>query len=261
MAATTYKHYHDEECDIKHLVESHFSAGSVSIREESMAEPTKRLHKVFSSGLVKGDSLLVMSVGAMVYPLFSASNVFSNIYVMDTTDASVKHFKQWLEKGDEATDWSDASKLVCQLEGNPDAWKEKEEQARRAVKGVFKYNLVDGCCNLSVVVPPVDCVLIAYHFNVSCKTKEDFKNSLKTFTSWLKIGGHLVLFIALNMTFYRVGHCKFTALTVDEKFVREEVTNAGFTIEKEEIIPTSIENDLVNYKNFFFLIAQKERNV
>ncbi|XP_069804475.1 nicotinamide N-methyltransferase-like [Dendropsophus ebraccatus] len=260
MPYTALKHHHDKECCVKTLVESHFSHGDVSIIEEATVEPAKRLHEVFSSGLVKGDSLLAMNVGAMVYPLFSASNVFKNIYVVGVTESSVNHFKEWLEKGDKATDWSFAAKLVCQLEGNPDGWLEKEEQVRRAVKGVYVYNLFDDKPKDSVPIPPVDCLLSVFLFNVICQTKEDFMHNLKTFTSWLKIGGHLVFIITLNMTFYRVGEHKFSATTVDEMFVREAVTKAGFIIEKDEVMPTSVENDLVDYKNILFLVTKKVRN-
>ncbi|XP_056397733.1 nicotinamide N-methyltransferase-like [Hyla sarda] len=257
MSCTNLKHYHEEDHNAKDFVETHFSHGDVSIIEESTVEPAKRLHELFSSGLVKGDKLLHISVGAMVYPLLSASNVFKNIYVMDATDTSVNHFKQWLKKGDGATDWSFASKLVSQLEGNVDGWKEKEEQVRRAVKDVFKYNLFNDSSTGSVAIPQVDCVLTVFIFNVICKTKEDFKKSLKTFTSWLKVGGYLVFFITLNMTFYRVGNQKYSTLTVHEKFVREAVTNAGFAIEKDEVLPTSVENDIVDYENMLFLVARK----
>ncbi|KAG8568488.1 hypothetical protein GDO81_014019 [Engystomops pustulosus] len=201
-----------------------------------------------------------MNVGGMIYPLFSASNIFKEIYVMDCTEASVKHFMQWLEKGHEATDWSFASKYVCQLEGNKDGWEEKEEQVRRAVKGVFKYDLFDTASNNLLVIPQMDCVVTVFLFNVISKTKEDFKKHLKNLTSWLKIDGHLVLFLTLNMTFYRVGDHKFHTLTVNEKCVREVVTNAGFVIEKEEVFSTSVKSDLVDYKNMFFLVARKVKN-
>ncbi|XP_069804187.1 nicotinamide N-methyltransferase-like [Dendropsophus ebraccatus] len=260
MANTSHKSYFDEEHNPKDLLESHFSQEDVEIIDETMKEPAKRLHEVFSSGLVKGKTLLNVSIGSMVYPLISASNFFSDIYVIDTTDASVNHFKQWLKKGDEATDWSFVFKLVCQLEGNPAGWKEKEEQVRRAIKRVDLYNPFDSACTDSVVLPQLDCVIMVFLLQVICKTKEDFRKNLKTFTSWLKIGGHLVSLFAINMTFYRVGEQKFSSLTMDEKFMREELANAGFEIVKEEILPTSIETDLVDYKNFYFSVVRKVRN-
>ncbi|XP_069804379.1 nicotinamide N-methyltransferase-like [Dendropsophus ebraccatus] len=268
MADTTCKHYLDKDFNAKDLVQTHFSLGTVSIVTENVIGPAKLLHEVFSSGLVKGDSLLVMGAGATVPPLLSAIKVFKNIYILDVSESSVNYFKQWLEKGAGAADWSSVSKLVCQLEGNAatllgsaiGGWKDKEDGVRGAIKGVYTYNLSDGASNDSVVIPDVDCVLMVYFLHAISKTKEEFRVYLKTLTSWLKIGGNLVSFFPLNMSFYRVGSHKYFALTTDEKFVREELVNAGFVIKKEEMIPTSIKSDIVDYKNFYFVIAQKVRN-
>ncbi|XP_056397732.1 nicotinamide N-methyltransferase-like [Hyla sarda] len=222
--------------------------------------PCRTWRAVNRRGHVKGDSLLEMGAAGMVFPLFSASNVFKNIYVMDTTNTSVRHIKKWLEKGDEATDWSHAAKLTCELEGNADGWQEKEEQVRRAVKGVFRYNLSDEGSKESVPIPKVDCVLMVYFLNGVCRTKEDFKVNLKTFTSWLKVGGYLVFFIALNMTFFKIGDHKFSTLAVNEKFVRKAINNAGFVIEKDKIIPTSVESDNVDYEDLHFIVARKVKD-
>ncbi|XP_066461816.1 indolethylamine N-methyltransferase-like [Eleutherodactylus coqui] len=207
--------------------------------------------------MVKGKRMLASSVGGIIYPLFSASKYFKEIYVIEFTDASVKHFNQWVENGDEATDWSFAAKFLSQLEGNEDGWEEKEEQTRTAVKEVFKYDLLDSNSTKLVAIPEVDCFLTVFLFNVICKTKEDFKNNLKIFTSSLKIGGHMVLILALDMTCYRVGDHKFSTLTVNEKFVKKVLTSTGFVIVKEVIMPTSKENDLVDYKNMVCMVAQK----
>ncbi|KAG9463098.1 hypothetical protein GDO78_022442 [Eleutherodactylus coqui] len=117
MSYTSYKDYHAAELNFKELVESHFSHGDVSIIEESMCEPMKQLHDVFSSGLVKGNSMLALNIGGIIYPLFAAK-CFKEIHVVELTDASVKHFNQWLNNGDEATDWSFAAKFHSKLEGN-----------------------------------------------------------------------------------------------------------------------------------------------
>ncbi|KAM4015607.1 nicotinamide N-methyltransferase-like [Anomaloglossus baeobatrachus] len=260
MASDPLLDYTGELLQVKDFVESHFSYGEISIIEENVGALLKRLHDLFSSGKVKGDTLLDMSAGGVLFPIFSACDVFKKIYVMNFTDSSDIHFKKWLEKKEGATDWSFVSKRVCQLEGKADGWQEKEEQVRKAIEGVVKFDITTGSV-ASVVLPQVDCVMSAYLFNAICHNKEDITRNLKTLTSWLKVEGHLVFMIALNMSFYRVGQHKFAALTVDEKFVKESVTKAGFVIEKEEVIPTSVESDIVDYKNLLFLVARKERSL
>ncbi|XP_063775385.1 nicotinamide N-methyltransferase-like [Pseudophryne corroboree] len=261
MASSSLKHYHDKDFKAKEFVETHFSHGEIGIIEDSMVQPVKILHELFSSGQVKGEILLDVSAGAILYQLLSASNVFKEIYVMDFTDANIKHFKQWLEKGEDATDWSFASKRVCELQGNRDGWQEQEEKVRRAIKNVMKWDIFENSCIDPQLVPMADCVISLLILNIISKTKEDFQKNVKSFTSRLKIGGHLLLFTVLDMTYYRVGQHKHFILTVDEAFVREAVINTGFVIEKADLWCNRVESYFADYKHKFFILARKEREV
>ncbi|XP_063785315.1 nicotinamide N-methyltransferase-like [Pseudophryne corroboree] len=259
MAASSYKYYNDEDFNAKKFVESHFSDGKVSITEESVGFPIKILHGLFSSGQVKGNTLLDISSGALVYQLLSASNVFKEIYVMDFTDANIRHFRQWLEKGKEATDWSYASKQVCQLQGNSAGWQEQEEKVRRAVKSVVKWDIFGSGCADPLLVPRADCVLSLWIINIISKTREEYQRNLASATSWLKVGGYLLLFTGLNMTFYTLGQHKYFILPLDEAFVRESVTKAGCVIEKVELLRNKVSTDKVDYDHLLFILARKER--
>ncbi|XP_075056713.1 nicotinamide N-methyltransferase-like [Mixophyes fleayi] len=259
MASSTHKHYHDEDFDAKGFVEAHFSHGNVLIIEENVGFPMKILHDLFSSGQVKGNILLDISIGSIVYQLFSACNVFKEIYVVKFTDANIKHLKKWLEKGDEATDWSFAAKRVSRLQGNRDGWKEQEEKVRRAMKSIVEWDIFENSCIDPLLVPQVDCVLSLWILNVISKTKEEFQRNLKNFTSRLKIGGYLVLFSPVNMTFYRVGQHKFFHLAVDENFIKESVIKAGFIIEKMDLKASMVKCDLLDYDHVCFILARKER--
>ncbi|XP_063775383.1 nicotinamide N-methyltransferase-like [Pseudophryne corroboree] len=245
----------------KEFVETHFSHGEIDIIEECMGQPVKILHELFSSGQMTGQILIDISVGAVIYQLLSASNVFKEIYVMEFTDANIKHFKKWLEKGEDATDWSFTSKLVCDRQGNRDGWQEPEEKVRRAIKNVVKWDIFKNSCIDPQLVPIADCVISLWIINVISKTKEEFQRNVKSFTSRLKIGGHLLLFTVLDMTYYRVGQHKHFILTVDEAFVRESVVNAGFVIEKTDLWNATVESDIVDYKHMLFILARKEREV
>ncbi|XP_066463531.1 nicotinamide N-methyltransferase-like [Eleutherodactylus coqui] len=259
MPYTVLKHCLSEEWNAKDFLETHFSHGDVYHTEDSTVQPLKRLHELFSSGLVEGDIMLESSAGGMVSPLFSASKYFKEIYVMEFTDASVNHFKQWLENSDEATDWSYPAQLVSGLEGNEDGWKEKEEQARRAVKKVFKYDLLDCNSKNSVAIPEVDCVLTVYQFNIICQTKEDFKHNMKILTSRLKVGGCLVFFHALNMTFYQAGRHKFSSLALDEKIIEKVLNDLSLDMVKKEIIPAVKEHENADYTAVLFAVARKAK--
>ncbi|XP_069829599.1 indolethylamine N-methyltransferase-like [Dendropsophus ebraccatus] len=257
MASSTLKHYHDEEFDSKLFNETFFSHGGISIIEENMVYPAKILHDLFSSGEVKGEILLDISMGSIMYQLISASNYFKDIYVLEFTDANLKHFKKWLAKEEGATDWSFACQKVCEFEGIGDMSKEKEDQVRRKIKEVIKWEDYEKSCMSPQLVPEVDCVLSLWVLIPISKTKKDFQRNLKEFTSRLKIGGHLILFVGLNMTFYKMGKHKYCFLSVDEDFVRESVIKAGLVIEKVDSLPRKVDTDIVDYKHLLFVLARK----
>nr|DBA16573.1 TPA: hypothetical protein GDO54_003952 [Pyxicephalus adspersus] len=118
MSGTTHKHYHDEDLDAKEFVNTHFSHGKIDIIEENMGFPIRISHELVSTGQLKGEKILDISIGSVIYQLFSISNICKEIHVVQLTNASFKHFKQWLENDKGATDWSYTSKRVCHLESN-----------------------------------------------------------------------------------------------------------------------------------------------
>ncbi|XP_068128353.1 indolethylamine N-methyltransferase-like [Hyperolius riggenbachi] len=255
------KSYHDEALDAKVFVESHFSHGQIAMIEENVVFPLRVLHKLASKGVLKGSKMIDLSIGATAFQLFPVCNIYKEIYVMEFTDSNIEHFKLWLDKDEKATDWSFSAKRACQLEGNKQDWKKKEDQARQAVKGVFKW---ENCQTNPIdpkLVPEVDCVLSIYVLSVVCKTKEEFQNGLKNAVSRLKMGGHLVLFTPLNMSFYRVGKNRFFVLTMDEKTLQELVINAGFVIEKSGSMKSVEKCDLVDYSHMCYVLACKVKEV
>ncbi|XP_040182030.1 indolethylamine N-methyltransferase-like isoform X2 [Rana temporaria] len=257
MSETIHKHYHDDDFDAKELVNTHFSHGKISIIEESMGFPTRIIHELASTGQLKGDKLLDISIGSLIYQLFSVSNIYKEIYVVQMNDDSFTHFKQWMDKDDKATDWSQCTKRVCHLEGNRQEWTEKEDQVRKVIKGVYKWDNHETNGLDPRVVPQVDFVLSLWILNVVSKTKEDFQRNLERFTSRLKLGGQVLLFVVLNMTFYKVGSHRYFCLTLDETEVQELVIKAGFIIEKSSVIKAVEPNDIVDYSHMGFVLARK----
>ncbi|XP_066460919.1 nicotinamide N-methyltransferase-like isoform X2 [Eleutherodactylus coqui] len=258
MASSTLKHYYDEEFDPKLLDETHFSHGNIPIIEENVVYPVRILHELFCSGKVKGDTLLDVSIGGSVYQLMSASNCFKEIYVMNFTDCNINHFKKWLETEEDATDWSFVFKKVCEFEGNSDKWQEKEEQVKKAIKRVIKWENFENSAVKPQLLPTVDCVLSLWQLDGVSKTKEEYQSNMKKFTCSLRPGGQLILFSAVNMSHYMVGKHKFFILPLERDFIRESVTNAGFDIEKEDYLSRKVITDIVDYDGLLCILARKQ---
>ncbi|XP_040182032.1 indolethylamine N-methyltransferase-like [Rana temporaria] len=234
-----------------------FSHGKSCKIEESMCFSTRTINEMASTGQLKRDKLLDISVGPLIYQLFALSDIFKEIYVVQMNDASFTHFKQWMDKDDKATDLSHAPKRVCHLEGNRQEWKEKEDQVRKTIKGVYKWENHETTGLDPEVVPQVDAVLSHWTLNVISKNEEDYQRNLKGATSRLKLGGQLLLFTPLNMTFYDVGNDRYSSLSMNETEVHDHVKKAGFHIEKSSVIKSVEPSDNVDYSHLGFVLARK----
>ncbi|MEE6515479.1 hypothetical protein FKM82_024274 [Ascaphus truei] len=261
MDSSLHKDYHDEELDPKVLVETYFCDDKYHLIEELVDYPLKQLHETFSAGRVRGDTLIDISVGPTVYHLLAASDIFKEIIVIEFSDPSIQEFEKWLKKDPGAAEWSYAAKALCELEGNREEWQVKEDKVRRVVKQVVKWDVTKDNPLDPVVLPQVDCVLTLWVLHVISRDKEAYRSNLRKLTSLLNIGGHLLLFGAFNMTYYKIGEHKFFILPYDETFLREALMDAGYIIENMDVLPSKKGCDMLDYDHLVYVIARKEREI
>ncbi|MEE6508361.1 hypothetical protein FKM82_020620 [Ascaphus truei] len=261
MDSSLQKDSHDEEFDPKGLVDSYFCDENFLLIDEGVGFPLKKLHETFSSGRVRGDTLIDISTGPTVYHLFSAGDFFKEIIVIEFTEPNIQEFEKWLKKDPGAADWSFAAKALCELEGNREGWQVKEDKVRRAVKQVVKWDVSKDNPLEPVILPQVDCVISFWCLHVISRDKEAYRSNLRKFASLLNIGGHLILFGAFNMTYYMIGEHKFFFLSCDEKFLREVLRDAGFVIENMDGLPSKKGSDLVDCDHLVYIIARKVREI
>ncbi|XP_063291735.1 nicotinamide N-methyltransferase-like [Pelobates fuscus] len=197
-------------------------------------------------GVVKGEALIDFSVGASANHLIPACNGFRDIYVVEVNDLNINEFEKWRQNKQDAVNFSYGAKVHHTLEGGREAWHVKEDKTRQAIKGVIKWDISNDD-QVPFDLPQVDCILSLFLLDVISKDKDAFQNNLKKLTSRLKPGGHLILFTALNMTFYKVDGEKFFILTLDEQFVKQSVINAGLVIEKVNVLPSKKNCDLIDF--------------
>ncbi|XP_075460437.1 indolethylamine N-methyltransferase-like [Ascaphus truei] len=261
MDSSLHKHYHDEEFDPRVFIDTYFCNGTNDMFVDTLVYPIKQLFKTFSSGRVRGETLLDVTMGPLAFHLLTACDYFKEINVIEFTDANIREFEMWRNKEPGAADWSHAAKIICELEGKSEEWEGKEDKARRAVKRVVKCDFTKDNPLEPVFLPQMDCLTCLYVLNVVCKDHKALCSYLKKLASMLKIGGHMLLFASYNGTFYMLGEHKFFSLSCDEEFIREAVCDAGFIIENLEALPTKKTNTFSDYDHIMFMIARKEREV
>ncbi|XP_063291738.1 indolethylamine N-methyltransferase-like [Pelobates fuscus] len=260
MSSTGHKHYHDKNYPAKRFVEVYFCDDRFPLINENMEFPMEHIHKDIDSGVVKEGTLIDFSVGATASHLIPACNVFKDIYVVEVNKVNIDEFEKWRQGKQDAVNFSYGAKFHHKLEGGREAWHLKEDKTRQAIKGVIQWDISNDD-QVPVALPQADCILSLYLLHVISKDKEAFQSNLKKITSRLKIGGSLLLFSVTNMTFYEVDTQKFFVLPVDLDFIKQAVINAGFVIDKVNVLPSKKNCDLVDYDSIIHVRCRKERNV
>ncbi|XP_053308408.1 indolethylamine N-methyltransferase-like [Spea bombifrons] len=262
MEPSALKHYHMEEFNPKLFHGSFFSPSSdETILEELFRFPIKKLHQILKSGEIKGDTLIDFSAGPVIFQLLSVCEYFKEITVLEFNDKCIQDLQKWIKKEKDAYDWSHASKIVTELEGKSDKWKQKEEALRSRIKQILKCDFTKQNPTDPVVLPKADCAISLYMMNFVCKDLDSYRDYLKKVSSMLKVGGHLLIFGGFDARFYTVGNHKFHKLSFDEKFLRKALGETGFSIKHFDAIESQVRNEFVYYGHVWFVSALKTREI
>ncbi|XP_068120417.1 nicotinamide N-methyltransferase-like [Hyperolius riggenbachi] len=244
----------------KAYLNSYYNVDGDTLGNSRLLFKLKHLAKIFTSGKVKGETLIDIGTGPTIYQLLSACEAFSNIIVSDLTEANLEEFNKWLLNKPGAFDWSPVVKYVCHLEGDRVPWEEKEEQLRRAIKQVLKCDVLLSNPTDPVVLPQVDCVLSCACLEAACKEKEDYIAGLNNLSALLKPGGYLVLTGVLESRYYVVGESKFLPFHLTKDFMMETLNRVGFVIESFEWSGEKKEpwEKTAKFLAYYVLVAQKK---
>ncbi|XP_066495412.1 indolethylamine N-methyltransferase-like [Tiliqua scincoides] len=136
-------------------------------------------------------------------------------------------------------------------------WAEKEELLRRTIKQVLKCDVTLPNPLAPVELPPADCLLSNLCLETACKDQPAFCSALRNISTLLKPGGHLVLFSMLEDNFYMVGQRRFFCLSLERKFLKEAVVQAGFDIKWLKETQFSIPLPTTDAKGVCATVAQK----
>ncbi|XP_078496383.1 nicotinamide N-methyltransferase-like [Lissotriton helveticus] len=227
--------------------------------DDSVIKILPLLNKIFSSGGVKGELLINLSCGPFFQWVIPACDNFSDIVLGASTDQVIALIEKWRNNEPGALDWSHVAKVVCELQGNRDAWPEKKNMLQGKITHVVKYNITNINPLSPITLPQADCLILPHCLEIHMTDKEGFCSALRNASTLLKNGGHLILITALEQTFYMVADFKFPHLCIDESFVRKALSEADYVIEELQVFPRMCNqlHDLTDYSSVILVHARK----
>nr|XP_060643395.1 nicotinamide N-methyltransferase-like [Anolis sagrei ordinatus] len=251
----TGKEAYRQHFDPKGFFNSHMSCGSVC--HPMFAVIQEMFHKTFFVDGIRGDTLIDIGSGPSIYQLLSACESFKEIIATDLLEQNRAEIQKWLKKDPDALDWTPMVKYTCQLEGDREKWKEKEEKLRRTIKQVLPCDVTLANPLDPLVLQPVDCVISTFCLEAACDDLPTYCSAMKNVGSLVKPGGHLIFAAVMEETYYIVGPHKFRCLYLTSEMVRDAVKGASFEVLWSQSLGMTSPMPKSDANGMFFLVAKK----
>ncbi|XP_075047681.1 nicotinamide N-methyltransferase-like [Mixophyes fleayi] len=248
----------DNSFDARKYLDTYFSKDPKCQKiDEDVKYALKFLVNVFSSGRVKGKSLIEIGSGPTIHNIIPACEIFEEIYLTDYTQGSLLQIEKWLKDSNDAFDWSPFLRYVCDIENNRSTPEEKANLIRRKVS-LMKCDVSQTNPLQPNSLPLTNCVITSSCLICVAKNFKEYKTVVKNVVSLIKPGGYLIIFDYFGASYYMVGKTKLPVLTIDEKNVKEAVAESGCEIEDFKMFTDfRIQEEVFDCKKTFCLLARK----
>ncbi|KAM5163638.1 indolethylamine N-methyltransferase-like [Mantella aurantiaca] len=258
MDCTEYKFYHIHGMDSRDYSDLYYSdKEDMVFGEDSLKFPMMNLHYQFNSGRFVGKTLIDISFGSFIHHLYSASNSFQEIVVLKSNEKCIMELSRWLHDRTGAYDWTHTSAAAAELEGNRDQLQEKESRLKSSIKQILKFDFEEENITSPVELPLADCVISVGILESISKNEDEYMRNLEKIIKLLKPGGQLLLFSALNATYFAAGGERLKCFAFDESFVENALSKLGLVIDYCAVQRRRNVSDLTDYKAAMFTVAKK----
>ncbi|XP_068099833.1 indolethylamine N-methyltransferase-like isoform X2 [Hyperolius riggenbachi] len=188
------KFYHKHDFHTRDYIETYCSdKPDMVFTEDTLKFPMMNFHYVFSSGFVKGDVLIDLSIGSIIHHLYSACDVFKYLIILKHNEQCNMETSKWANTRTGAYDWKHASAHAAKLEGKSAQAQDKDEQLKTAISHIISCDFENENITYPVVLPLADCVTSIGILDCISKDEDDYMRNLEKMSKLLRPGGHLIL--------------------------------------------------------------------
>ncbi|XP_040064289.1 indolethylamine N-methyltransferase-like [Ixodes scapularis] len=226
---------------------------------ERVSPELETLHSIFQSDLVWGNTLLDLGSGPVVTNALVGSSRCNHIVMSDLVEANRLELMKWLNKDEDALDWTFRAEKVAVVEGYTDLRKgarEIIERTRLAVRKVVPCDVLEPGVLPEEHRQIFDVIISSECLESATADHESFRKAVCNVGTLTKAGGLLVLLGAGGVKSYPVGGVAFPHANLTEKVVEEAIKDAGFQMEVYHLYKTGV---LVDSPNLFtFVLAARK---
>ncbi|XP_069506211.1 indolethylamine N-methyltransferase-like [Ambystoma mexicanum] len=162
QSSVTVKNLYDQRFSARKHAETYYHVDCGFV-DDCLIKQTEALFNIFSSGSIKGNTMLAFKNGPTIHELLPACELFKEITLSTVTDDNASELKKWVGNEPGAIDWSLPVKIVSEYEGNGEKWMEKQETLRRAIKQILQIDLTKSNPLAPLTLPLVDCLFSMHH--------------------------------------------------------------------------------------------------
>ncbi|XP_040074847.1 indolethylamine N-methyltransferase [Ixodes scapularis] len=193
----------------------------------------EELHRIFQSDLAQGKTLLEVGAGPLVWYSFMSSNRFDDIVLSDLVEDNRKELEKWLNKSEDAIDWTDRAEQVAALEGYSDLKKgasEIMERTRSSIRKVVPCNVLKPGVLPEEHKETFDVVLSCNCLESATADHESFRSVVKNVGSLVKPGGLFLLGGIGGLKSFAVASADCNMANLTEEVIKGAVADAGFQL-------------------------------
>ncbi|XP_040067549.1 indolethylamine N-methyltransferase-like [Ixodes scapularis] len=219
------------------------------------------LHRIFSSDLEQGKTLLDVGSGPTVNFVLSASSRYKDIVLSDLVQANRIELEKWLSGRESAVNCEFYAKIVAALEGCSDVESRVCELAERTRAVVRK---VIPCDVLKPGVLPeehresFDAVLSCNCLETAAQDHASYRRLVCNVAGLVKPGGLLIWAGVGGLAMYPVADEEFPMADVTEQVLKEALTDAALRVEVYRTKMYDGDDEEARRKRFGFVIAARK---
>ncbi|KAK6186981.1 hypothetical protein SNE40_006235 [Patella caerulea] len=187
-------------------------------------------HDVFKAGDVKGRRLLDIGTGPVPHSVIPAVPFVQDIYLTDFSTVNRKYLYDALF-GSGKQDYSSIFNFFTNLSDKSQPWTKRSDDLKDKVRGIFPCDLLQDDIFKGSYFPLFDVITTSLCMDVAPPDVDTYGKIAKKISKYLKIGGHLVIVGAFEVTYYFLEEHKFFSLDISAGEVKSCWENAGFSIQ------------------------------